>query len=319
MATINAYYGIDSHKIDLNFYSRYFYEDAFLDDAYYELGGKLYQDVYLVNGWDGYDDLILGFGGTGFGFNSGGQVTRGTVTGLAEVEYDGALLWSAQNFSVSAVSVFRVSQTSTNSDDRALLASIMAGNDSVTLSAFDDRFEGWGGNDQMSGYGGNDTLIGGSGNDTLNGGADADRLLGDAGTDRLLGASGGDRLEGGTGNDLLEGGLGRDLLFGGSDAVRDVFIFRARAETVVGTQRDMVFDFRSGQDDLDLSVMDANTGRGGNQTFAFAGTNAAAHSVWYVKQADGVLVRGDTNGNKTADFEIWVDDATRLGASDFIL
>ncbi|WP_256445650.1 hypothetical protein [Paracoccus everestensis] len=33
----------------------------------------------------------------------------------------------------------------------------------------------------------------------------------------------------------------------------------------------------------------------------------------------GVLVQGNTNGNKTTDFEIWVDDATRLGATDFLL
>lgn len=320
MATMKAYHGINSLTLDLNFYSRYFHDDVFYDNQYLEFGGKSYQDIYAVNGWDGGDtDLIVGFGGTGFGFDARGNVTRGTVTGIFEAVFDGPDLWSASGFSVSAKSVFQVTLTAGNADDRALLASMMGQGDTVNLSRFDDRFEGWGGNDRMSGHGGNDTLIGGTGNDTLDGGADSDRLLGGAGQDRLVGAAGGDRLEGGSGNDRLEGGLGRDLLFGGSDSVRDVFIFRARTETAVGAQRDKIFDFRAGQDDIDLSLIDANTARAGDQAFAFAGTTAAAHSVWHVKQDGGVLVRGDLNGNRTADFEIWVDDVARLGTTDFIL
>lgn len=105
----------------------------------------------------------------------------------------------------------------------------------------------------------------------------------------------------------------------GADSARDVFIFRSTAETALGAQRDSILQFRVGQDDIDLSQIDAHLGRGGNQAFAFAGTTAAAHSVWYVKQAGGVVVRGDINGNRIADFEIWVDDAIRLGATDFIL
>lgn len=259
----------------------------------------------------------MGFGG--FGFNAEGDVTRGTVTFMSEQVYYGPERWFLQDISVSAVRLYNAGLTYGNTDDRAVLSSMMAGSDTVNLSAYDDRFEGWAGNDRMSGHGGNDTLIGGTGNDLLNGGTGGDRLQGGSGGDRLLGGSAGDRLEGGTGQDMLEGGAGRDLLFGGVDAVRDVFVFRARAETAVGTQRDKIFEFRAGQDDIDLSLLDANTGRSGNQAFAYSGTAAAAHSVWYAKQADGVLVRGDVNGNKTADFEIWVDDATRLGAADFVL
>lgn len=319
MATVKAHFQVDSLALDLNFYSRHFYEDLFYDNTYYRFGGKTYQDVYLVNGFDGYDDLVLGLGGTGFGFNWWGDVIAGTVTGLVEMIYDGPETLSIQNFSMSAVRIFNAAGTYGNADDRAVFSSIMAGNDTINLSAFNDRFEGWAGNDQMFGHGGNDTLIGGLGNDTLNGGVGIDRLLGGNGHDRLIGAMGNDYLEGGMGNDTLDGGSGRDQMYGGADAVRDVFIFRAPAETPVGAQRDQIMQFRAGQDDIDLSLIDAHITRAGNQAFAFSGTAAAAHSVWYVKQAGGVLVRGDTNGNKTADFEIWVDDATRLGATDFIL
>lgn len=319
MATFKAFYQFDSHAIDLNFYDRWFHEDVFLDNQYDSFNGRTYQDVYAINGWDGYDDLIIAFGGSGIGFNAWGDVVRGTITGFVESIFDGPDLWSAQDFSVSAVSLYRAGLTYSNADDRAVFATMLAGNDIINLSAYNDRFEGWAGNDQMFGHGGNDTLIGGLGNDTLNGGMGSDRLLGGNGHDRLIGALGNDYLDGGMGADTLDGGAGRDQMFGGADAVRDVFIFRTPGETAPGAQRDQIMQFRVGQDDIDLSLIDANAARGGNQAFAFSGTAAAAHSVWYVKQAGGVLVRGDTNGNKTADFEIWVDNATRLGAGDFIL
>lgn len=319
MATFKAHDQFDSYSINLNFYDRWFYEDVFLDDGYEALNGRTYQDVYAINGYDGYNDLIIAFGGRGIGFDGLGNVNRGTVTGFVEGLFDGPDLWWAQGFSVSAVSLYRAGLTYGNADDRAVFASIMAGNDTITLSAYNDRFEGWAGHDRMSGQGGNDTLLGGAGNDTANGGGGNDRLVGGEGHDRLIGATGNDTLEGGGGSDTLDGGTGRDRLHGGLDAARDVFIFRAPVETAPGAQRDGILQFRVGQDDIDLSLIDANFARGGNQAFAFTGTAAAAHSVWYVRQADGVLVRGDVNGNKTADFEIWVDDAARLAANDFIL
>ncbi len=319
MATFKAHYQFDSYLIDLNFYDRWFYEDVFLDNEYDSFNGRTYQDVYAINGFDGYDNLIIAFGGSGIGFDAWGHVNRGIVTGFVESLFDGPDLWSAQDFSVSAASLYRAALTYGNADDRGVFATMLAGNDTITLSSFNDRFEGWADNDQMFGQGGNDTLIGGTGNDMLNGGLGNDRLLGGNGHDRLVGSAGSDILEGGTGADILDGGVGRDLLHGGADAVRDVFIFRARTEAAVGAQRDQIMQFRPGQDDIDLSLIDAHATRAGNQAFAFTGTAAAAHSIWYVKQAGGVLVRGDLNGNKTPDFEIWVDDATRLAASDFIL
>lgn len=319
MATVKANYRVDSFQIDLNFYNRWFYEDVFLDNQYTVYNGATYQDVYAINGYDGRNDLLIAVGGTGFGFDAQGTINRGTATGIVESLFSGEEIWWAQGFSVSAASIYRAGLTYGNADDRAVLVQALAGNDTINLSAFNDRFEGWAGNDRMWGHGGNDTLIGGAGNDTLQGGAGHDRLLGGNGQDRLFGGTGRDTLDGGAGGDILEGGAGRDRMLAGLDTARDVFVFRNVGDSARGAQRDQVLQFRAGQDDIDLSLIDANTGRGGNQAFAFAGTKAAAHSVWYVKQADGVLVRGDVNGNKTADFEIWVDDAARLGAGDFIL
>lgn len=319
MATFRAYYSVDSLLPDLNFYARHFWDDGFYDNVYVSYGGRVYPDVYEVNGFDGASDLLLSLGGTGFGFDAWGDIARGTVTGIVESVFDGPDIWSLQGIAVSAVSLYRAALTWSDADDRAIFARMMAGHDVINLSSQTDRFEGWAGNDRMFGHGGHDTLMGGTGHDLLNGGAGNDRLLGGAGNDRLTGAYGHDVLEGGTGADILDGGSGRDRMFAGLDASRDVFVFRARSDTAVGSQRDSIVQFRRGHDDIDLSAMDAHAGRAGNQAFGFSGTTAKAHSVWHVRQGDDVILRGDVTGDRTADFEIWLDDVARLSAGDLIL
>ncbi|WP_237168755.1 M10 family metallopeptidase C-terminal domain-containing protein [Paracoccus shandongensis] len=155
-------------------------------------------------------------------------------------------------------------------------------------------------------------LKGGGGNDVLSGRAGADRLLGDAGDDILNGGSGGDRLV---------GGRGQDDLFGGVDASRDVFVFTSHLDSAVGRNRDVVNDFTTGLDDLDLRLVDAVASTAGtNEAFRWAGTTAAAHSVWWTEVAgQGVLVRGDVTGDARADFEILLSDISSLGAGDVLL
>lgn len=408
MALIRAQRGIDSLSVDLNFYSRHFYDDEFYNNVGYQYGGQTYEDAYFINGYNGSTDLVMAFLGYGIGFNSAGQASRGTVTALGEGTYSGQEIWSIQNISIPAQRLNSVALTAGNADDRALIGSVLAGNDTIYLSAFDDRFEGWGGNDRMFGGGGNDTLLGGSGNDTiqggagndrldggagrdhltggrgndvyvvtagdtvveqvnggidrvhsainwnlsaniedlnftgaanvggkgnslantmngnagsnaLNSGAGNDRLFGNAGNDRLLGGTGNDMLNGGTGADTLIGGAGKDRMYGGAGATSDVFVFNSATESRVGAQRDQIFDFQPGRDDIDLLGIDANKQRAGNQAFDFSGTAPDEYSVWFVKQAGGVIVRGDFNGDHKGDFEIWVDGVARLSESDFLL
>lgn len=147
-----------------------------------------------------------------------------------------------------------------------------AGDNRLSGQAGDDVLDGGGGNDNLQGGGGSDLLYGGDGNDTLNGGGGADLLEGGAGNDKLkggggndtldggdgrdnlaggngndllLGAGGNDRLNGGKGHDTLDGGQGNDTLIGG--AGRDVFVFTD------GFGNDVVKDFQSGTDQIDLS------------------------------------------------------------------
>lgn len=318
MATLKAYQGFDSFFPDFNFYVRSYWEDRFFNDSFRQYGGTVYRDVYEVNGYDGSNDLVLSLGGSSFAGGSWGNVTSGTVTGLMESLFDGPVLWTLQGVSVSAVGLYRAALTAGMADDRAIAAQALAGHDLIQLSNGNDRVEGWGGNDRMYGQNGHDTLFAGAGNDMAHGGWGNDRLVGEAGNDHLIGATGSDRLEGGAGSDRLDGGIGRDVMMGGADWQRDVFVFRAPNETIVGANRDVLVQFRAGVDDIDLSLMDAYSGRAGNQAFAFSG-GAAAHSVWAVAQAGGTIVRGDVNGDRTADFEIWVADVARLSAGDFIL
>lgn len=150
-----------------------------------------------------------------------------------------------------------------------------AGNDAVAGDAGNDTITGDTGNDNLSGDDGNDNVAGGTGNDTVEGGAGNDTVAGDAGNDALIGDAGTDSLAGGAGNDVLTGGVGVDTLAGGAGT--DTFDFNALTDTgVTATTSDVIADFTSGTDKVDLSGIDADTTVAGNQTFTqmLTGTTA---------------------------------------------
>ncbi|SLN19328.1 Bifunctional hemolysin/adenylate cyclase precursor [Falsiruegeria litorea R37] len=66
--------------------------------------------------------------------------------------------------------------------------------------------------DVIDGKDGNDNLIGGAGDDEIHGGDGHDKLHGNDGADELWGGSGNDKLHGGSGNDVAYGGDGDDIL-----------------------------------------------------------------------------------------------------------
>lgn len=159
-------------------------------------------------------------------------------------------------------------------------------------------------------------------NDVMTGNIGRDKLSGGAGNDKLVGNGGNDYLYGGSGNDKLTGGMGGDDLWGGSGA--DTFIFKSIKETAVsGSGRDTIFDFSTRQKDkIDLSAIDANTTKGGNQAFSFIGTKdfgGKAGELRYEKAKSDTYIHGDVNGDKIADFTIHLDDRVSLSKSYFIL
>ena len=164
--------------------------------------------------------------------------------------------------------------------------------------------------------GGNDLIVGSSGADTLNGYLGNDILRGNDGNDILLGGGGADTLYGNVGNDTLVGGAGQDTLYGGGGA--DIFGFLQRTDSAVGTARDIIADFLPGFDIIDLSNIDANTKLSGNQAFNFIGSGAFTGVAGQLHFVGGIL-SGDVNGDKKADFEIFLPGVSTLNSSDFRL
>jgi serralysin len=116
--------------------------------------------------------------------------------------------------------------------------------------------------------------------------------------------------------------MGADDLWGGSSA--DTFIFKSIKETtMLSSGRDTIFDFSTRQKDkIDLSGIDANTTKGGNQAFSFIGMKAfggKAGELRYEKAKGDTYIHGDVNGDKNADFTIHLDDRVNLLKSYFIL
>jgi predicted extracellular nuclease len=127
--------------------------------------------------------------------------------------------------------------------------------DTLTGDAGANTLFGAGGNDTLNGGFGLDTLVGGEGDDSLFGNQDADTLFAGLGNDTLFGGQGDDTLYGELGDDVLQGGLGADTLFGGAGA--DIFRYTQAADSTL-TSRDLIIDFETGVDRIDLTA--ARTG-----------------------------------------------------------
>jgi Ca2+-binding RTX toxin-like protein len=121
-----------------------------------------------------------------------------------------------------------------------------------------DVLSGGNGADTLNGDDGNDRLLGGSQDDILNGGAGIDRLEGGDNNDTLIGGTGGDTLLGMAGIDVLNGGQSKDTMTGGSEA--DTFVFAAGDSALNGANSDIITDFVSAQDVIDLTFVTSPLG-----------------------------------------------------------
>ena len=130
----------------------------------------------------------------------------------------------------------------------------------------------------------------------------------------LTGSTGSDRLFGGGGNDTLIGGLGQDILEGGVGS--DTFVFGAAADSSA-LAIDLVLDFASGTDKIDLSGMDANGLSNGDQAFAYIGSSAFSGAGQL--RFENWRLSGDTNGDGTAEFVVKFIGVENLVSSDFVL
>ncbi|MDO5769762.1 MAG: M10 family metallopeptidase C-terminal domain-containing protein, partial [Psychrobacter sp.] len=227
---------------------------------------------------------------------------------------------------ITAVGNERIALTGNDADN------IMMGNDA------DNTLSGGKGNDTLDGGAGVDTLIGGqgddvyyidnaadsitelwwSGHDTVNTavnfdlrmgsiedaaalGCDDIALKGNWSDNTLIGNSGDNLLMGRLGDDTLIGGLGQDRLEGGWG--RDTFVFTDINDSML-TSSDVIADFKSGQDQIDLSQIDANDATVEDDAFDTLLTADQDFSqAGELKLIDGVLY-GNTNNDNIADFAI---------------
>lgn len=132
---------------------------------------------------------------------------------------------------------------------------------------------------------------------------------------QIFGTDSRDSLTGTDGADLIYGGMGQDLLSGAAGA--DVFIFRSTSESGVGRVRDVVTDFETGVDLIDLSAIDADRSADGVQDLVLA-SPGTAHSVWLEERRGLDLLRGDVNGDGRSDFDIRLDGVDMLSADSFL-
>lgn len=174
-----------------------------------------------------------------------------------------------------------------------------------------DQLTGNDADNQLSGNGGADRIWGGTGNDDLRGGGGNDQLWGQRGADRMMGGAGNDRLQGGTGRDVLTGG--------GGATDSDRFIFSSTRDSAANRSRDVITDFNTGVDVIDLRRIDADQTTAGNQSFAFSTSGAANMAVWSNTFAHKTLIFVDVDGDSRADFSIHLKGAHDLSAGDFLL
>jgi Ca2+-binding RTX toxin-like protein len=208
---------------------------------------------------------------------------------------------------------------------------LLAGSDAIAGSAGRDVILSFDGNDRVNAGAGNDDLYGGRGRDLLNGGLGDDFFDGDRGNDTLIGGLGRDTLVGSNERDLLIGGAGADDLNpfvlhdnGQNDGARDILRFALLSDSgPTAATRDVIFGFIRGAgitaDRIDLSPIDADPTKPGNQAFHLVNVFTAAHGeVRLVRSGSDTLVQVDGDNDPAIDMTILVH-TTGLHAIDFIL
>ena len=150
----------------------------------------------------------------------------------------------------------------------------------------------------------------------------ADDISGTGASERIFGLLGNDDILAGAGDDILWGGSGADFMWG--EAGADTFAFGFAGDSPYKARRfDVLMDFSDAEGDkIDLSAMDANLLRFGNQTFRFEGSGdgwAGRGRIDYNFANGDTRVFGYVDRDKYADFYLEIEGIVDLDASDFVL
>jgi VCBS repeat-containing protein len=142
---------------------------------------------------------------------------------------------------------------------------------------------------------------------TINGNSGANVLQGLGGDDLITASGGADTLNGGAGADTLTGGIGNDR-----------FVYALTTDSGPAA-RDVITDFVSGTDKIDLTAIDAVAGGSDNAFALVASFTGVAGQLTANFVVDHYEVAGDTNGDGTAEFVINVVGAAGPVSTDFLL
>lgn len=140
--------------------------------------------------------------------------------------------------------------------------------------------------------------------------------------ENVIGSDFGDEL---TGNELandITGGGGGDTLSGGKG--KDTFFFLALTDSTSKVDgQDAIEDFvRKQRDVVDLSAIDANTGKKNDQAFVLhEGTKFSGKSgdLIFSDKGDDTLLRADVDGDRKADFAVLFEGHINFADRDFVL
>ena len=205
------------------------------------------------------------------------------------------------------------------SDDGGDLVYGGSGDDAVDAFNGDDTVYGGAGDDDILNAAGHSVLYGGLGFDTMSAGGGNDRIDGGGDGDILDGGIGLDTLNGGSGDDQVQGGAGRDNLTGGTGADQFVYAVASESGATVAT-RDIITDFRSGLDRIDLGALDANANVADNQAFTYIGSGPFTNVAGQLRySAVTGLLQADQNGDGIADFSLLLQNLPSLIAGDLVL
>lgn len=152
---------------------------------------------------------------------------------------------------------------------------------------------------------------------------DENKVTGTSAAEVFYLLKGDDRISARGGDDLIFGGYGQDRISGNAGA--DTFAFEKVKESRGKSSADMITDFVSGMDKIDLERIDAKRG-GGDQAFSFLGErDFTGNRGQLIFEHDGhgknrdTHIYGDVNGDKRADLIITLNGIVDLTASDFVL
>jgi Ca2+-binding RTX toxin-like protein len=351
---LGTFYAAGGHAAGDHLYS----VEGLTGSAYTDyLYGNYVDDQRNVLRGEGGADFLFGYGGNDLLEGGGGNDVLGGGAGADELRGGDGVDLADYGLSDAAVTVDLTAGTGFGGyaeGDRLIGVENVAGStrvDHLSGNAANNRLLGYEGGDVIFGGGGNDVIAGGLGGNQLDGGVGIDtldysqagtavqvylaagkgyhdssddtfsgfeRVIGSGSGDWLEGDGGANRLSGGAGDDVLRGGLGRDELTGGAGADRFRYYSTGESGATAAT-RDVVRDFRRGEDHLDLSQMDASAGRAGDQDPTFIGQKAftAEGQVRFFFEGDHTVVEVNTSGTSGAEMQIQLDGQVQLAAFDF--